>query len=222
MPDAAVIVLAAVLLILLLCFEKGKQRKGMVLTKAPLSILFIVALLLQPLWIPPLARSLLAGMILCLAGDVCLALPQNRMFLAGLIAFLLAHVCYIFGFFWVAGAGLYTWIGAIPTLAVSVGIYVWLRPHLGSMKVPVLLYVVVISVMVLGAWSVLGEGNLTLRGRIMVFMGAVSFYLSDMFVARDRFLKKEFLNRLAGLPLYYAGQFILAFSAGFLKQGLSA
>jgi hypothetical protein len=51
----------------------------------------------------------------------------------------------------------------------------------------------------------------------MAFLGAVSFYFSDVFVARDRFLKKEFLNRLTGLPMYYAGQFFLAFSVGLLR-----
>jgi hypothetical protein len=38
-----------------------------------------------------------------------------------------------------------------------------------------------------------------------------------VFVARDRFLKKDFFNRLVGLPLYYTGQFILAFSVGVLE-----
>jgi hypothetical protein len=28
-------------------------------------------------------------------------------------------------------------------------------------------------------------------------------------------LKKKFINRLIGLPLYYSGQFLLAFSVGF-------
>jgi hypothetical protein len=51
---------------------------------------------------------------------------------------------------------------------------------------------------------------------VIVFAGAVSFYFFDVFVARDRFLKSEFLNRLIGLPLYYFGQFLLAFSVGLL------
>jgi hypothetical protein len=70
--------------------------------------------------------------------------------------------------------------------------------------------------MACGAWSVLGSYHLALTGRIMVFVGALSFYLSDIFVARYRFVKKEFMNRLIGLPLYYTGQFLLAFSVGLL------
>jgi len=70
--------------------------------------------------------------------------------------------------------------------------------------------------MVVGAWTVLGDAGLNSTGRLLVFVGAVSFYLSDLFVARDRFLKSEFTNRLIGLPLYYCGQFLLAFSVGLI------
>ena len=62
-----------------------------------------------------------------------------------------------------------------------------------------------------------GAPGFNLTGRIMVFSGAVAFYFSDVFVARDRFMKEEFVNRLVGLPTYYVGQFLIAFSLGFLR-----
>ena len=80
------------------------------------------------------------------------------------------------------------------------------------MKIPVLFYVIVITVMVSGALSVLGDPSLTAPGTVLVFLGALSFYFSDIFVAKDRFLKPSFSNRLFGLPLYYAGQFLFAWS----------
>jgi hypothetical protein len=52
----------------------------------------------------------------------------------------------------------------------------------------------------------------------MVFSGALLFYLSDLFVARDRFIKNESLNRFVGLPMYYGGQFLLAFSVGLVDK----
>ena len=107
--------------------------------------------------------------------------------------------------------------GSIVVLCISSGIYFRLKPHLGAMKIPVLFYCIVITVMLSGAWSVLDNSRLTLSGRLMVFVGAFLFYISDVFVARDRFLKKEFFNRIIGLPLYYTGQFTLAFSVGFLE-----
>jgi uncharacterized membrane protein YhhN len=139
------------------------------------------------------------------------------MFLYGLVSFLLGHVSYIFGFFYVAQTSQWSWVGLLTVSVISCWVYFWLRPHLGSMKVPVLFYVIVITIMLSGACSVLGDSNLTRPGRIMVFAGALSFYFSDIFVARDRFLKEEFLNRLMGLPMYYTGQFLLAFSVGLLR-----
>jgi uncharacterized membrane protein YhhN len=105
-------------------------------------------------------------------------------------------------------------MGSLVLLAVSGFVYFRLEPYLGSMKPAVLLYVIVITTMVAGAWAVLGDARLTRLGRFMVFAGALGFYCSDVFVARDRFLRKEFFNRLIGLPMYYGGQFLLAFSVG--------
>jgi len=70
--------------------------------------------------------------------------------------------------------------------------------------------------MVIGAGSVLFDSTLPATGRNVVFIGAILFYLSDLFVARHRFMKQEFVNRLLGLPLYYSGQFLLAFSIGMM------
>jgi len=42
------------------------------------------------------------------------------------------------------------------------------------------------------------------------------FYLSDLFVARNQFMKKAYINRLVGLPLYFIGQFLLAFSVAHI------
>jgi len=148
---------------------------------------------------------------------VFLALPQERMFLFGLVSFLLGHVCYVVCFFYVADLNPWTWGGSAIGLAISGLVFFWLRPHLGSMLVPVIAYIIVITAMVIGAFTVLGDTALHSTGRLMVLFGAVSFYISDLFVARDRFLKTEFANRILGLPLYYAGQFLLAFSVAGIK-----
>jgi len=49
-------------------------------------------------------------------------------------------------------------------------------------------------------------------------VGAVFFYVSDIFVANQRFVIEQFYNRLIGLPLYYTAQFLLAFSVGLVKR----
>jgi len=217
MLNVLIIVCAAILLAGLLYCENRKDRKGLLPTKSALSLLFILAVLVQPHPISGYYHFLLVGLVFCLGGDVFLALPQKKMFLFGLVSFLLGQISYIFAFFSVAQASQWSWIGLLTGSVISCWVYFWLRPHLGPMKLPVLLYVIVITIMFSGAWSVLGDSNLTRPGGIMVFAGALSFYFSDIFVARDRFLKEEFLNRLIGLPMYYTGQFLLAFSVGLLR-----
>ena len=217
MLNILVIILAAALTNGLLFFENRENQKGMLPTKTLLSALFVLTVLVQPHPMPCYYYFLLVGFMFCLVGDVCLALPQKKMFLFGLVSFLLGHISYIFGFFSAAEIGLWTWAGSLPVLFISGWVYTWLRPHLGPMEMPVLVYVVIITVMISGAWTVLGDINLARSGRIMIFVGASCFYFSDVLVARDRFVRKGFLNRLIGLPLYYMGQFLLAFSVGLLR-----
>jgi uncharacterized membrane protein YhhN len=216
MVNSVIIVIAVVLLAGLIFFEKTGNRKGVIPTKTILSLFFVIAVIVQPHPVPSYYHLLLAGLILCLIGDFFLALPQKLMFLAGLISFLLGHVLYVLAFFSVASISGLIWPGVAVVLLISGSVFLWLRPHLGGMKIPVFAYVVVISIMVVGAWAILIDSGLSCEGRIVIFVGALLFYVSDIFVARDRFYRKEFLNRSIGLPLYYAGQFLLAFSVGLV------
>ena len=65
----------------------------------------------------------------------------------------------------------------------------WLRPHLGDMRGPVYAYVAVISVM-----TALAGGAAMNDATWSVPVGAVLFYLSDVFVARDRFVTPSPIN----------------------------
>jgi len=217
MLNTVLIIAASSLLAGLLVFEKNGNQRGKLPTKTVLSGLFILTALLQPHPFPEYVYIILIGLIFCLGGDVFLALPQERMFLFGLVSFLLGHVCYVVGFFYAADLNPWTWGGSAIGLVVSGRVFFWLRPHLGSMLVPVIAYIIVITAMAIGALTVFGDTRLHSTGRFLVIFGAVSFYISDLFVARERFLKTEFTNRLLGLPLYYAGQFLLAFSVAFIK-----
>jgi uncharacterized membrane protein YhhN len=70
---------------------------------------------------------------------------------------------------------------------------------------PVRIYMVVIALMSALACAVTAAG-----GPWAVAVGALAFTASDISVARDRFVRHEFLNRAWGLPLYYGAQLLLA------------
>jgi len=146
----------------------------------------------------PFERWILAGLCLSAAGDVLLLSASRRGFLAGLVAFLLAHLAYAAAFWPVASAS--PWTAAAITGATAL-VLRWLWPRLGSMRLPVAAYCAVIGLML---WLALGVGRLEIR------LGGLLFWLSDLLVARQRFVRAEPLNRLVGLPLYYAGQYLIA------------
>jgi uncharacterized membrane protein YhhN len=210
-----IISLGIILLALLLSHEKKEDRKSAFITKTILSLLFVATALLQPHLIPNYSSYLITGLILCLVGDVCLALPE-RFFKAGLAAFLLGHGFYIVSFATLTDISQWVSLGALLFSLISAMVFLWLRPHLGVMRGPVLVYILVITVMVSAAWAADWKTGLPAGGRTLILLGAISFYVSDIFVARNKFIKNEFLNRLIGLPLYYLGQFLLAFSPRFL------
>jgi len=207
---------ALVLLIILLASEKqGRTPRGAVI-KGSVSALFVLTALTQPHPLPAYYHCVLAGLVSGLVGDVCLAMPSKRAFRIGLFAFLGGHILYVWAF-----AGLTRpadWASPVQLifLAGSGAAFWWLRPHVGRMMAPVVVYLVVITLMLAGAWAVFRHPGLGATAGGVIWTGAVCFYLSDLFVARQRFVTEKYINRLIGLPLYYSGQFLLAFSVGLV------
>lgn len=146
------------------------------------------------------ARWVLVALLLSAVGDLALLSEAKRFFLAGLVAFLLAHVAYCFAFAPASRPSAWT---ALALVAAAAGVLRWLWPGLGTMRIPVVVYCAVISAML---WLALGVDQGAIRA------GAALFYVSDLAVARQKFVAPGVGNRLVGLPLYYAGQYLLAAS----------
>ena len=156
----------------------------------------------------PYGRAVLVALALSWIGDVCLLSRQSRPFLLGLAAFLLAHVAFAVAF--VIYSQELAWsLAALAVLTLPALVVLRrLGPHLpAAMGLPVKAYVAVITVMV-----ALAAGTFPAGGHASVPIGAVAFYLSDLAVARDRFVAPGFVNRAVGLPLYYFAQLCLAWS----------
>ena len=200
----------------LLLSERSGRTPFKIAFKFLLSSLFILVAILQTAALSPFAVAVMIGLLLCLAGDVCLAIPGQTAFRIGLAAFLLGHVGYIAAFVMTARPGLTMWAAAILAVPVSTLVYRRLLPYLNGMRRPVMGYVVVITLMVIAAGALFGVESLSLGGRLLILNGALAFYISDLFVARQRFVHQTFYNRLIGLPLYYLGQFQIAYAVGLV------
>jgi uncharacterized membrane protein YhhN len=193
----------------LLFFEHRGSSAGVWVAKPLASTAFIAVALAAGAGESRYGCAVLAGLVLSWLGDVFL-IPRGRpqIFLVGVLSFLAGHIAYAVAFIL---RGVDTGALAVATLAaVSVAVVVlrWLGPHVpADMRVAVPAYVFVISVMV-----VFAAASFAARGNPWIPLGAIGFYLSDLSVARDRFVMSAFVNRLWGLPLYYAAQVALAWS----------
>ncbi len=158
----------------------------------------------------PYGRWILAGLLLSLVGDLLLLLNARRALFLGLGAFLLAHLAYLAAF-WVRGlAPVWTLIALAVLTVPRWKVLHWLLPAIDGpgMRRAVTLYASVITLMLAAA-----AGTAAAWPGWRILTGALLFYLSDLFVARQRFVAPGLTNRLIGLPLYYAGQVLLAWSA---------
>ena len=153
----------------------------------------------------------LVALVLSLVGDVLLIPHSKASFLVGLFAFLGGHVAFAAAFYLHGVSVGWTVVAAAILLGLLLVIGRWLLPQVDrKMRGPVVAYMLVLSTMVALAAGTVGAG-----ARPLVLVGAVAFYVSDLSVAIDRFVRRAFANRLWGLPLYYGAQLLFALSVGW-------
>jgi uncharacterized membrane protein YhhN len=149
----------------------------------------------------------LAGLVLGAIGDVCLLGQAKQYFIAGLVSFLLGHVAYVVAFSGLPISPASALLAAAVMTPLMAVIARWVFPHAPDMRVPIGIYMLVIAAMCVVA---IGAG--AAGAPWMIPVGALMFTASDIAVVRDRFVAPGFMNRLWGLPLYYAAQLIIAWS----------
>lgn len=154
--------------------------------------------------------ALVVALALSTVGDVLLMLRggSSELFLAGLAAFLAAHVAFVVGFSLegLEAAGLLLGVVLAAALVLAVGRPVLRAVRAGeeaAMAVPVGAYVGVIALMVL-----LAAGT----GDASAIVGAVLFAGSDSLIARDRFMRPAGWAPLAIIVSYHAAQGLLTTS----------
>lgn len=149
--------------------------------------------------------AILVGLFFSWWGDLFLIFHST--FLYGLVAFLLGHVAYAVAFcLW----GINVRTSALTAALVVVPVFFvfqWLNPHLGDMRLPVYAYMLVITLMV-----ILSAGATGQHGTLLMLVAALLFWVSDLCVARQRFVTDSDWNALIGLPLYFGGQMVFAWS----------
>lgn len=160
----------------------------------------IAALAVMARKYPLLALALAFGAL----GDALLDIDLG-LFVFGLVAFLCGHLVYTVVF---ARSGQQD-PGHLPGLALVMyaGVFVWwLWPSLGSLRIPVMVYIAAITAM----------AAMSFRVDKWVAAGAVLFLISDSILAANRFKTTLPMRDWLVWLTYYAGQ--LAIACGYLAR----
>ena len=162
------------------------------------------------------ARWIAVGLLAGAAGDAALLGHGTRAMGAGMGMFALGHGAYLMAISQLIAPR--AWLGpwAVGPVAVAVLCLGWLWRHLGVFRAPVTVYIAILTVVVIAAWSPLLRGQpgwLDPRAAIALAAGATLFFASDVSVARNRFVRASFWNKAWGTPCYVAAQLLIAWSA---------
>jgi len=206
--------------------EHRKKMLAALILKAVASLLFILLgfLCASRAADGAYAGVILAGLVFGAIGDVCLNLRHlvgergKAVFMAGIAAFLIGHLFYLFALIRRA-PGMLLW--AVPACAVISALLLWFilkRIEVqGALKSFGILYLVVVFFMASCALGLLpvDPGN---PGYRLFAAGAVLFAASDVLLVLNQFGRKQYpAFRAMNLSLYYLGQICIAFTIALMR-----
>jgi uncharacterized membrane protein YhhN len=144
----------------------------------------------------------------------------------GLGAFLIGHLLYILcyrHFRWAEKAN--ELLGpqkvrfSFPIVLAGTGLVVILYPSLGDLKIPVLIYARVLTLMALNA--LFRYGRTTTKSFLFVFMGAVLFMLSDSLLAINKFYASFSSAGAMIMMTYCTAQFLIVEGISLHEKNVS-
>ena len=169
------------------------------------------------------STSVLLAVIFSCTGDTLLMFQEGDgiFFMVGLGAFLVAHIFYILAYRQHQSSdtsnelqGLQKIRYAFPIILSGTGLVVVLFDRLGGMKIPVLIYSIVLTGMVLAALFRFGKTSAS--SFALVFGGAILFMISDSLIAINKFLEPLPAAGIWIMVTYTAAQYLIV--TGLLKH----
>ena len=157
-------------------------------------------------------KFLLLGLTFSWIGDILLlfAAKGELFFIAGLLSFLTAHVFYIYLFSKLGTTEAYKknlvfWAGFIIIVLYLQSLLALLLPKIGTLKIPVSVYAVTISVMLAFAWR--GYFSWNPSTRFFILFGAMAFVASDSLLAINKFYSPFEYASFLIMATYLAAQY---------------
>jgi uncharacterized membrane protein YhhN len=142
--------------------------------------------------VPSINKLFFLALVFCWIGDVLLMFNHlnELFFMAGLGSFLIAHLLLILSYHQLSFTndefkGTQRVRLSFPIILAGSGLVVILLPRLGELKITVIIYALVLTLMVVQ--SVFRLGRTSPKSFWLVFFGAAFFMLSDSLLAIDKF-----------------------------------
>jgi len=184
---------------------KDPQNSYRLFKLIPITIL-LVWMVDNQSFINPYSKAILIGLCFSALGDFLLLFPTQ--FKSGIFSFLTGHVWYIFAF----SSG--NWmVPIIPSTLILLFCLTFLSkliPNAESLKLPVFVYILVISTMGLAAFG--RHEFFNSNQSLICVIGAVLFMISDSVLGWNKFIQPFPSAEAIVLSTYYLGQGMIALS----------
>jgi uncharacterized membrane protein YhhN len=138
-------------------------------------------------------------------------------FILGLGCFLIAHIMYLTVFLSTAGENTIKGNGillVIPVFLYLAILMIYLYPHLGEMRLPVIIYAIVILSMLAAAIN--RKAKVSKISFYLVLAGAVLFVISDSAIAVNKFGNQFEYSDIIIMSTYILAQYLIL--KGYLAQ----
>jgi len=167
----------------------------------------------------PLRRLTISALVFCVLGDILLMFVDSspHFFTVGLVAFLLAHLLYAMVFFKQRNSDMKPIGFGVIALVYAFGLFYMLNDGLGAMRIPVIIYMIVILIMATSAF--IRKGAVSHHSFILVFVGALCFMLSDSILALNKFYAPIPLSNISIMLTYALAQLLIVL--GILKSAVT-
>lgn len=199
--------------------EQRKQYVPAVALKGLASLFFVLLGVfgLSIATLPTFAKVVVAGLIFGLIGDVCLNLrfvlekAGQKIFLGGILAFLIGHILYLVALIPLCEK---VWVWLVVGVFIAAALLYWILSSVEAEKAFKIFGVVYIGAVVLMTCVAVGVFRTRqTAGSLLYMAGAVLFTVSDIILIFNTFTKDgKAWMRPANLLLYYLGQLFIAMS----------
>lgn len=160
-----------------------------------------------------LRKTMIVALVFSWMGDTLLMFP--KLFLYGLGAFLMAHICYIVAFkvsqqqpFKVGRVNfIRLFFLNFPIYLFAAFVYFYIRGGLGEMKIPVIAYLIIIVMMATTARERFKNTNVISFWQVMI--GASFFLVSDGILAINMFYQSFTESGVLVMGTYVIAQFLI-------------